>query len=79
MLKLPTPEIAIFLSVLTIYLAASIIGILQLLADGGKYKRFLMPLVSLAVTLETILLIFRAVPCFTGSNAGDYSAYIQSC
>ncbi|MHC4270747.1 MAG: cytochrome c biogenesis protein CcsA [Planctomycetota bacterium] len=61
MLKLPTPEIAIFLSVLTIYLAASIIGILQLLADGGKYKRFLMPLVSLAVTLETILLIFRAV------------------
>jgi ABC-type uncharacterized transport system permease subunit len=61
MLKLHTSEMIIFASVLLIYLAAAIVGILQLFAGGEKYKRFLMPLVSLAVTLEAILLIFRAV------------------
>ena len=45
---------------IALYLAAAIIGILQLLADGEKYKRLLLPLVSLAVTLEIVCLIFRA-------------------
>lgn len=61
MLGLPTPEIIVFLSAVIIHLAAAIVGILQLLAAGQKYKRFLSPLVSLAVALEAVILIFRAV------------------
>jgi len=55
------PEIIVFLSVVFVYLAASILGVLQLTAGGERYKRFLSPLVCLAVVLEAVLLIFRAV------------------
>ena len=58
---LPIPEMIIFAFVVVIYLAAGIVGILQLATGGEKYKRFLIPLVSLAVTLEAVVLIFRAV------------------
>ncbi|MHC4486356.1 MAG: cytochrome c biogenesis protein CcsA [Planctomycetota bacterium] len=61
MLGLPMPEIIVFLLAVLIHLAAAIVGILQLLADGRKYKRFLSPLISLAVALEVVILIFRAV------------------
>jgi ABC-type uncharacterized transport system permease subunit len=61
MLSLPIPEIIIFAFVIALFLAAAIAGILQLPAGGEKYKRFLLPLVSLAVTLEAVMLIFRAV------------------
>ena len=61
MLGLPIPEIIIFAFVIALYLAAAIVGILQLPAGGEKYKRFILPLVSLAVTLEAVMLIFRAV------------------
>jgi ABC-type uncharacterized transport system permease subunit len=61
MLGLPIPEIIIFAFVIALYLAAAIVGILQLPAGGEKYKRFLLPLISLAVTLEAVMLIFRAV------------------
>jgi len=61
MLGLPIPEIVIFAFVIALYLTAAIAGILQLPAGGEKYKRFLLPLVSLAVTLEAVMLIFRAV------------------
>lgn len=61
MLELPVSEIIVFLSVVLVYLAASIIGVLQLLAGGDKYKHSLGPLVSLAVVLEAVLLILRAV------------------
>ncbi len=61
MLGLSIPEIIIFAFVITLFLAAAIAGILQLPAGGEKYKRFLLPLVSLAVTLEAVMLIFRAV------------------
>ncbi|MHC4693302.1 MAG: cytochrome c biogenesis protein CcsA, partial [Planctomycetota bacterium] len=37
------------------------VGVLQLLAGGEKYKRFLWPLVLVAVALEVVLLVFRAV------------------
>ena len=55
------PEIIVFLSAVLIHLVAAIVGILQLLAGGRKYKRFLSPLVSVAVALEVVILIFRAV------------------
>jgi len=61
MFGLPTPEKIAFVSVVVVYFAAAIVGILQLLAGGDKYKRFLLPFVSLAVTLEAVILIFRAV------------------
>ena len=61
MLGLPIPEIIIFAFVIALFLTAAIAGILQLSAGGEKYKRFLLPLVSLAVTLEAVMLIFRAV------------------
>ena len=60
MLGLPMPEIIVFLSAVLIHLVAAIVGILQLLAGGRKYKRFLSPLVSVAVALEVVILIFRA-------------------
>ena len=61
MFGLPTPEKIAFVSVVVVYFAAAIVGILQLLASGDKYKRFLLPLVSLAVALEVVILIFRAI------------------
>jgi ABC-type uncharacterized transport system permease subunit len=61
MLSLPIPELIILLFVLTLYLAASIVGILQLQYGGEKFKRLLLPLVCLAVTMEAVMLIFRAV------------------
>ncbi len=61
MLSLPIPEIIIFAFVIALFLAAAILGVLQLPAGGEKYKHFLSPLVSLAVTLEAVMLIFRAV------------------
>lgn len=61
MLELPKPEIAAFLLVVLICIAAAIVGVLQLLAGGQKYKQLLSPLVSLAVALEAVILIFRTV------------------
>ena len=61
MSELPMTEIIIFVFVVLLYLAAAIAGILQLLTGGEKYKRLLLPLVSLAVTLEAVILIFRAI------------------
>jgi ABC-type uncharacterized transport system permease subunit len=61
MFALPAPEMAIFLFVITLYLAATIVGVIQLLAAGERYGRLLMPLVCLAIVLEAIILIFRAV------------------
>ena len=46
---------------MVLFLAAAIAGVLQLLDGGKKYKRFLPPLISLAVTLEAVILILRAV------------------
>ncbi len=61
MLELPVPEIIIFVSVVVLFLAAAIAGVLQLLDGGKKYKRFLPPLISLAITMEVVILILRAV------------------
>jgi ABC-type uncharacterized transport system permease subunit len=61
MSALSIPEMVIFIFVVVIYLAAAILGILQLPAGGRRYRRFVLPLVSLAVNLEAVILIFRAV------------------
>ncbi|UCC97807.1 MAG: cytochrome c biogenesis protein CcsA [Phycisphaerales bacterium] len=58
---LPLRETVIFALVVAIYLAAAVVGVLQLRSRGEKYRRFLLPLVSLALTLEAVILVFRAV------------------
>ncbi|UCG56735.1 MAG: cytochrome c biogenesis protein CcsA [Phycisphaerales bacterium] len=60
MSELALPEKTIFAIVLALYVVAAMAGVRQLMAGGEKYKRFLLPLVSLAVTLEAVLLVFRA-------------------
>jgi ABC-type uncharacterized transport system permease subunit len=61
MFKLPLPEMILFYFVAVIYIAAAIVGILQLLAASRRYRRYLSPLISLGVALEAVILIFRAV------------------
>ena len=76
MLNLPIPELIIFSFTLVLYLAASIVGILQLRSGGERYKRFLLPLVCLAITLEAVLLIFRAVAIKAVPLTGIYESMI---
>ncbi len=61
MLELPIKEIIIFVSIVMLYLAAAILGVVQLSSGGDKYRRLVLPVVSLAICLEAVLLIFRAV------------------
>jgi len=61
MLELPIKEIIIFVSVVALYVLAAIIGLVQLSGGGEKYRRLVLPVVSLAVCLEAVLLIFRAI------------------
>ena len=61
MFDLPFPEIALFILVVVICLAAAIVGIIQLFKQGEKLRRSLLAFVSLAVTLEAVILIFRAI------------------
>ncbi len=61
MFELPVSETIMFAVVVVIYFAAAVAGVLQLLVCGEKCRRFLLPLVSLAVVLEAVFLIFRAV------------------
>lgn len=61
MSELPAKEIIIFVSVVVLYLAAAIVGIVQLWGGSKRYRRLLLPVVSIAVCLEAVLLIFRAV------------------
>jgi len=76
MLKLPLPELIVFAVVIASYLAAAAAGILQLLSGGEKYKRFLLPLVALAVTLEAVILIFRAVAIKAVPLTGSFESMI---
>lgn len=76
MLKLPLPELIVFAVVIASYLAAAVAGILQLLAGGEKYKRFLPPLVALALTLEAVILIFRAVAIKAVPLTGSFESMI---
>jgi ABC-type uncharacterized transport system permease subunit len=61
MLDLPFPELVLFILIVVLCSAAAVVGILQLLRPGEKLRRSLFALVLLAVTLEAIILIFRAI------------------
>ena len=76
MLKLPLPELIIFVSVIAAYTGAAVAGILQLLAKCERCKRFPVPLVALAVTLEAVILIFRAVAIKAVPLTGAFESMI---
>jgi len=61
MFDLPFPEMAVFIFVVVICFAAAVIGIFQLITLSEKLRRSLLVLVSLSVTLEAVILIFRAI------------------
>ncbi|UCC22162.1 MAG: cytochrome c biogenesis protein CcsA [Planctomycetota bacterium] len=61
MFALSGPEMAIFLLVIILYVAAAMVGIFQLRPAGRRYGRLLMPFVCLAIVLEAVILVFRAV------------------
>lgn len=76
MLKLPLPELVVFASAIAAYAGAAVAGVLQLLAGGEKSKRFPVPLVALAVTLEAVVLIFRAVEIKAVPLTGSFESMI---
>jgi len=61
MFDLPTTELVVFGVVLILAAGAAAIGVMQLFGLGAGCGRILLPLVALVVTLEAVLLVFRAV------------------
>ncbi len=59
MLELPIVEKSIFYSVLIVYLLAGLVGFLQL-SGADKYRRILISLIAFGVSLESVILVFRA-------------------
>ena len=59
MLELPVVEKSIFYSVLIVYLLAALVGFLQL-SGADKYRRILISLIAFGVSLESVILVFRA-------------------
>jgi len=60
MFELPILEKAVFSGVLILYLGAAIVGMRQLSGGRDKYGQLLTALIALAVSLECLILVFRA-------------------
>jgi ABC-type transport system involved in cytochrome c biogenesis permease subunit len=60
MVELAISEKVLLAAVLLADIAAAGIGVLQLGKRADQYKRCLIPLIALALTLESVILIFRA-------------------
>ena len=60
MLQLPIEELVIFLLAIGFGLAAAIVGVLQLRAQGQKYKPHLTHLISGTLLFLAVFLVFRA-------------------
>ena len=61
MLGLPVMERCIFAFVVIIYLAAAAVAFRQLSPEWDRHRRLLPSLVALGVSLESLMLVFRAV------------------
>ncbi|MCF7955799.1 MAG: cytochrome c biogenesis protein CcsA [Phycisphaerae bacterium] len=61
MTGLPIQERHVFLTVSAIYLVCSILAIIQMFRSNDKFRTILISLVALGVSLESLLLVFRAV------------------
>jgi len=66
----------VFACAVALYFAAAVVGVFQLLAGKEKCRRLLLPLVSLAVTLEAVILIFRAVAIKAVPLTGSFESMI---
>jgi len=76
MLQLPVVERNIFLAVGAIYLVCSIVAIIQLHRSSDKYRPMLISLVALAVSLDSVILVFRAVDIKTIPLTGLFESMI---
>jgi ABC-type uncharacterized transport system permease subunit len=76
MFDLPIHEMVVFALVVVVYAAASTAAVLQLLADGQRYRRFVIPLVALGAVLEAVVLIFRAVAIKAVPLTGTFESLI---
>jgi len=76
MLKLPLTELIIFACAIAAYIGAAAAGVLQLVAKCERCKRFPVPLVALAVTLEAVILIFRAVEIKAVPLTGSFESML---
>ena len=61
MIKLSLPEKSIFFVVALLYIITTSIGFIQLFSKRKKYNHLILPILSLAITLEAVLMIFRAI------------------
>ena len=76
MWELPIPEITLFVIVIVLYLAAAAVGGLLLRAGGERYKPFLTNLFAIALVLEAIILVFRAVAIKAVPLTGSFESMI---
>lgn len=76
MFDLPLRELIVFAAAAAAYLAAAVMGVLQLGAACQRCKRFLVPLVALAAVLEAVMLIFRAVEIKAIPLTGTFESLI---
>jgi ABC-type transport system involved in cytochrome c biogenesis permease subunit len=74
MLDLALPEIILLAGVGAIYLAASILGLLSVSTQEQRFKTVLPQLISIAVVLEMVILIFRAVEIKTIPLTGSFES-----
>ena len=61
MSDLPIPELIVFVAAGVFYISAALVGGLQLSTRFRSSARLLLPLLCMAVVLETVVLVFRAV------------------
>ncbi len=61
MSQLPAPEMIVFILAGCFYVATALVGTLQLTVRFKAATRLLLPLLCMAVVLQTVVLVFRAV------------------
>jgi len=76
MFQLPAVERNVFIAVMAIYIACSIIALIQLFHLSDKYRAILISLVALAVSLQSLILVFRAVAIKTIPLTGLFESMI---
>jgi len=74
MFELPILEKAIFIGALIFYFSAAIVGMRQLSGGKDKYGQLLTTLIALAVSLECLILIFRAAAIQTFPLTGLFES-----
>jgi ABC-type uncharacterized transport system permease subunit len=61
MFELPKNELIVFIFVIALYLAAGLVGVVQLRPQGKKYQAIMPHFFSLAIIAEIVILVFRAL------------------